>query len=193
MVQATNAVDQSEKFAAGLDVLPLDIPAYDDAVFLDNGKKALVTAHDGKIWEVDFTANAAQPFVDMPLMAWGIHEAPRDPTPLYFCSAGSYEDRPGGEVAGLYRFDLSTRSNVPLVVNVPDTKTDKQHAVDYADDDSDALKLQADGSGHPSRKIAVYGGMIWRMVQPASLQKVFTLTTGFSMILTLDRRVRSQL
>ena len=76
VIQATDAVDQSEKFAAELEMLPLNLPAYDDAVFIDNGKKALVTAHDGRIWEVDFAANAAQPFVDVPLMAWGIHEAP---------------------------------------------------------------------------------------------------------------------
>jgi SMP-30/Gluconolactonase/LRE-like region len=155
VIQATDAVDQSEKFAAELEMLPLNLPAYDDAVFIDNGKKALVTAHDGRIWEVDFAANTAQPFVDVPLMAWGIHEAPGDPTQIYFCSAGSYEDRPESEVAGLYRLDLSTRSIVPLVLNVPDTKTDQQHPVVYADDDSDVPELQADGSGHPSRKVAV--------------------------------------
>lgn len=155
VVQATDVVDQSEKFAAGLDVLPLGLPAYDDAVFFEDGKKALVTGHDGKIWEADFTANVAQPFVDVPLMAWGIHEAPGDPTQIYFCSAGSYEERPEGEVAGLYRLDLGTRSIDPLVLNVPEKELDQQYPVVYADNNPDAPELQADGSGRASRKIAV--------------------------------------
>ena len=58
-------------------------------------------------------------------------------------------------MAGLYSLDRSTRSIVPSVLNVPDTKTDQQHPVVYADDGSDAPELLTNGSGLPSRKIAV--------------------------------------
>lgn len=153
-VQATNAVDQSQAFAAGLETLALNLPAYDDAIFLNDGAIALVTAHDGKIWRVEFSALTAEPFVDVPLMAWGIHEAPDDASQFYFCSAGSYADRASDEAAGLYRLDISTHSIHPLVLQVPDTKI-KQQPVVYADDDPSAPEFQAGGSGGPSRKIAV--------------------------------------
>lgn len=154
-VRDTNAVDRSAEFAAGLEVLPSNLPAYDDAVFLDSGATALVTAHDGKIWRVDIAANTAEPIADVPLMAWGIHEVPGDPTQVYFCSAGSYEDSLSDEVAGLYRLDIGTRSVEPLVLAVPDTEIDQQHPVVYADDDPDAPELRADGSGSPSRAVVV--------------------------------------
>jgi hypothetical protein len=156
-VHLTDAVDRSEEFAAGLEVLPSNLPAYDDAVFLDGGAKALVTGHDGKIWQVDIAANTAEPFAEVPLMAWGIHshEAPGEPTRVYFCSAGSYEDRPPGEVAGLYQLDLATRTVEPVVLRVPDTQIDHQRPVVYADNDPNAPELQADGSGSPSRKVVV--------------------------------------
>lgn len=153
-VRDNDAVEESEGFAAGLETLPVALPAYDDAAFLHGGASALVTAHDGKIWKVDLTAGSAEPFVDVPLMAWGIHEAPGASTHVYFCSSGSYENRPSGEVAGLYRLDISTRSIEPLALQVPHTKNHPLPVV-YADDDTHAPVLQADGSGYPSRRIAV--------------------------------------
>lgn len=153
----TGAVDRSAEFAAGLEALALDLPAYDDAVFFDNGAKALVTAHDGRIWMVDIASKTAEPFSDVPLMAWGIqiHEAPGEPTQVYFCSAGSYQDQPPGELAGLYRLDMATRSIEPLVLRVPETKTDHQQPIVYADSDPNAPELQSNGSGGPSRKLVV--------------------------------------
>ncbi|SFM49144.1 SMP-30/gluconolactonase/LRE family protein [Nitrosomonas communis] len=155
IAQKIVAVDQSEKFPTGLETLPLELPAYDDAVFLDDGITALVTAHDGKIWKVDLAGIVAEPLVDVPLMAWGIHEAPGNPSYIYFCSSGSYKNRPPGEVAGLYRLDISTRSIEPLVLKVPDTKINLQQPIVYADNDTNAPEIASDGSGAPSRKIAV--------------------------------------
>lgn len=156
-VQQTDAVDRSGEFADGLEVLPSDLPAYDDAVFIEGGSKALVTAHDGQIWMVDVAAKTAEPFVDAPLMAWGIktREAPGEPTQAYFCSGGSYGDRPPGESVGLYRLDIASRSVEPLVLKVPYTKIDRQHPVVYADNDPNAPELKADGSGSPSRELIV--------------------------------------
>ena len=57
----------------------------------------------------------AETLVDVPLMAWGIHEAPGNLSYVYFCASGSYKNRPPGEVAGLYRLDISTHSIELLV------------------------------------------------------------------------------
>ncbi len=155
-VRDTDVVDRSRDFAQALEVLTLNLPPYDDAVFLDGGATALVSAHDGKIWRVDIAANTAEPVVDVPLMAWGIHEVPGDPTKIYFCSAGAYDDQPSGEVAGLYRLDLRTREVEPLVLEVPDTKIDHQTPVVYADN-ADAPENGVDdnnNAGH-TRALAV--------------------------------------
>lgn len=148
-------VDHSAEFAAGLEHLPSDLPPYDDAVFVDGGTKALVTAHDGRIWTVDTATHAAEPFVDAPLMAWGIHEAPGDPNRIYFCVSRSYGRRLPHETAGLYRLALDTRSVEPIVLQVPDTEIDHEHPVVYADGDPEAPELRRDGSGGSGRDIVV--------------------------------------
>ena len=58
--QACARVDRSADFAANLEQLPCGLPAYDDAIFLDNGKTMLVTGHDGFIWRVDLTTLKAE-------------------------------------------------------------------------------------------------------------------------------------
>jgi sugar lactone lactonase YvrE len=153
--QATDAVDRSDEFAASLEVFPLDLPAYDDAVFLDEGRTALATAHDGRIWRLDVAAMTAEPIADVPLMAWGIHEVPGDSGQVYFCAAGTYEGQPSGEVPGLYRLSLDTGAVEALVVKVPDTVIDRKQPRVYADSDPEAPELKADGSGGPSRPLAV--------------------------------------
>ncbi len=157
------AVDQSEKFPAGFETLPLELPAYDDAIFLDDGVTALVTAHDGKIWKIDLARNIAETLVDVPLMAWGIHEAPGNPSYIYFCASGSYKNRPPGEVAGLYRLDISTHSIEPLVLKVPDTKINLQEPVVYADNDANAPEIATDGSG--SLVAGLLFATIWKSVK----------------------------
>lgn len=154
-VRKTQMVDRSDQFSADLQELPFALPAYDDAIFLEDGMIALVTAHDGKIWRVNFINNSVEPLVDIPLMAWGIHEDPNNPSRAYFCSAGSYEDRPPGEVAGLYRLDTETLEITPLVLKVPVTAINLQQPVVYVDDDPNAPELRADGNGGPSRNLAV--------------------------------------
>jgi hypothetical protein len=154
-IRDTDAVDRSGEFAERLEVLPSNLPPYDDAVFLDGGATALVTAHDGKIWMVDIAANSAEPVADVPLMAWGIHEVPDNPTRVYFCSSGSYDDRPNAEVAGLYQLDLRSREIKPLVLKVPDTEINYRAPVVYADD-ANAPEAGADDSGgEPTRELAV--------------------------------------
>ncbi len=153
--RATDAVDRSAEFAAGLEVLPSSLPAYDDAVFLDGGKTALVTGHDGRIWRVDIAANSVAPIADVPLMAWGIHEVPGDAHRVYVCAAATYQGEPTGEVPGLYRLDIDQGTAEPLALKVPDTAIDPRSSVVYSDEDPRAPELKADGSGWAGRPIAV--------------------------------------
>jgi hypothetical protein len=154
--RAIAAVDHSAEFAAGVEHLVSEVPAYDDAVFLDDGGTALVTAHDGRIWKVNLSTFAAEPVADAPLMAWGIHEAIGDPNQVYFCVAGSYgkqEDR--DETPGLYRFALDTRKVEPIVTQVPDTTIDYERPIVYADDDPAAPELRQDATNRCSRPLVV--------------------------------------
>ena len=73
--RAISAVDHSADFADGLEHFPSDVPGIDDYAFVDD-RTALVAAVDGYIWKVDLDTHAAQPFVNVPLMAYGLHEAP---------------------------------------------------------------------------------------------------------------------
>jgi hypothetical protein len=51
--EAIRAVDRSGEFAASLEQFPSAVPAFDDAVFLQDGATALVTATDGQIWRMN--------------------------------------------------------------------------------------------------------------------------------------------
>jgi hypothetical protein len=152
---AINAVDHSAEFAAGIEHFPSALPNIDDVAFLGDGARALVTATDGKIWTIDLATNTTQPFVDAPLNAYGIHDAPGDPNHVYFCASQSYSKPRGNEPVGLYRLALDTRVIDPLVVKVPATGNDHKTPVVYADDDSNAPELRRDGSGGPHRALVV--------------------------------------
>lgn len=152
---AIRAVDQSAEFAAELEDLASTVPPYDDAVILDGGKMALVTAHDGKIWKLDLATHAAEPFADSPHMAWGIHEVPGDANHVYVCVSGSYGERASRGNAGIYRLSLDTRQFEPLVVRVPDTRIDHAHPVVYADGDPRAPELQPNEGGRESGRAIV--------------------------------------
>jgi hypothetical protein len=152
---AIAAVDHSAAFAASLEHFPSNLPSFDDVAFLADGTNALVTATDGKIWKVDLATNATQPFVDVPLAAYGIHEAPNDPNHFYFCASEAYNRPAGNEAVGLYRLTLDSRSIEPLVVEVPATSSDHKGPVVYADSDLKAPELRPDSSGVPRRKLVV--------------------------------------
>ncbi len=102
---AVAAVDHSADFARDLERFPSDLPGIDDLVFVDAGATALVTATDRRIWTVDTRTHTAEPFAELPSMAYGLHEAPDDPDRVYLCVAGSYGglDGPGTVAPGLYR------------------------------------------------------------------------------------------
>ena len=77
--EAIRAVDRSSEFGSSLQQFPSTAPAFDDAVFLPDGATALMTAIDGQIWRMNLANHSAEPLVDPPLMAYGIHDAPGDP------------------------------------------------------------------------------------------------------------------
>lgn len=154
--EAIERVDRSAEFASNLENFPSDLPSYDDAIFIDNDTKALMAATDGRIWQVDLSNHAAEPFVDVPLMAFGIDRDPSDSNSVYFCSSNSYgAEYPLDEVAGLYRLTLDTRQVEPVVLEVPDTKIDPDNPIVYADSDPNAPELHDGSSGSASRPLAV--------------------------------------
>ena len=91
---AIQSVDRSAEFAEALEQFPSKVPAFDDAVFLQDGTTALVTATDGQIWRLNLGNHSGEPLVDPPLMAYGIHDAPGDPNHIYFCASRSYSAAP---------------------------------------------------------------------------------------------------
>jgi hypothetical protein len=152
--EAIRAVDRSGGFAAALEQFPSTVPPFDDAVFLQDGAIALVTATDGQIWRVNVANHAAEPIVDPPLMAYGIHEAPGDPNHVYFCASRSYAEAAPDERVGLYRLALDTRKVEPLVLDVPVTDLMNERPVVYADDDPGAPELRP-GATAASRPLIV--------------------------------------
>jgi hypothetical protein len=152
--QAIRAVDRSSEFATSLQQFPSSAPAFDDAVFLPDGATALVTAIDGQIWRMNLANHSAEPLVDPPLMAYGIHEAPGDPNHFYFCSSRSYAEASADERVGLYRLSLATRKVEPLVLDVPTTDLMNEVPVVYADNDPGAPELKP-GSNSAKRPLIV--------------------------------------
>ncbi len=152
--RAMAAVDRSNQFAASLEVFPSSLPGHDDVVFLADGKRALVTAMDGRIWAVALDTHAAEPFVDPPLMPSGMHEAPGDDAHLYFCASRLYgRTYDADEAVGLYRLDIERRSVEAVVLRVPSTEIDYDHPIVYADADTTAPELTKQGSDN-SRPLA---------------------------------------
>jgi hypothetical protein len=151
--EAIAAVDRSADFAAGLERVPSALPGIDDLVVMDHSATAYASANDRRIWRIDVAAGTAEPFVDTPRMAYGIHEDPGDPDHLYFCASGSYGSAHGEGAVGLYRLTLHDRSVEPLVVRVP-VDDGSRRAVVYADDDTAAPELGPDGE-RPHRPLAV--------------------------------------
>jgi hypothetical protein len=151
---AIQSVDRSAEFAEALEQFPSKVPAFDDAVFLQDGTTALVTATDGQIWRLNLGNHSGEPLVDPPLMAYGIHDAPGDPNHIYFCASRSYSAAAPNERVGLYRLSLDTRKVDPLVVDVPATDLMNDRPIVYADNDSGAPEL-GPGITAPKRPLIV--------------------------------------
>jgi sugar lactone lactonase YvrE len=146
---AIAAIDKSAEFAGGLQHFPSSLAGFDDVVFPGgDGQRMIVTGGDGKIWNVNPDTHAAEPLIDPPLMAYGIHEAPGDAGHVYVCSSRSYANSPPEERVGLYRVSLDTRAVEPLVVDVPVTDLRNEHPIVYPDDDANAPELRRGDAGN---------------------------------------------
>ena len=152
--EAIRAADRSSDFAARLEEFPSNVPPFDDVAFLQDGTTALVTATDGRIWRLNLANHSAEPLVDPPLMAYGIHEAPGDANHFYLCASRSYSEAAPEERVGLYRFSLDSRKVESLVLDVPMTELRDEHPIVYADNDSGAPEL-GPGIEAPSRPLIV--------------------------------------
>ena len=147
--RAMAAVDRSAELADTLEIFPSALSGHDDIVFLSDGRTALASAMDGRIWTIDLATHAAEPFVDPPLMPSGMHEAPGDPAHIYFCVSHLHgQTYPAEEAVGLYRLELATRAIEPIVLRVP--ATDIAGPVVYADADASAPELMREsGADRP--------------------------------------------
>jgi len=150
-IALTNRVDKSPDFAVNLRHIKNGLPAIDDVIFLDDGKTALATGTDGKIWSIMIKSGDATPLLDVPLMPAGMHKANDGKDGAYFCSSYMHgESYPEGERVGLYYFDTSSHAVTPIVLNVPDTTITADTAKVYADDDITTPTLAADSrNGRP--------------------------------------------
>ena len=151
---AIAAVDRSADFARTLVHVSSAVPSFDDAVLIENSGAALVTATDGRIWRVDLSSHAAEPFADPPLMAYGIDHGSADSRHVYFCASRSYAAAAPAERVGLYRLALDTREITPVVLDVPATSLLDEQPVVYADADARAPELRP-GSSVPTRSLIV--------------------------------------
>lgn len=146
--RALAAVDQSAAFSAAIEHVESALPGHDDIVFLADGKTALVSAMDGRIWTLELATGAAKPFVDPPLMAAGMHESRDQSGIVYFCASRlhgqHYQD---GERPGVYRLNVATRDIEAVVTWVPSGRVGEPTV--YADDDAQAPELQRWGSVRP--------------------------------------------
>lgn len=138
--QAAQAVDQSDAFAQGLETIPVDIPGYDDIVFLEGGKRWLLSAMDGQIWSYEPGTGKAEPFIKPPKMAAGMHESPTDKDVVYFCASRLWGDKyADDERVGLYRLRVASKKIEPVVLDVPNKGIERAQA--WALDDPKAPKL----------------------------------------------------
>jgi hypothetical protein len=151
---AIAAVDRSDDFARTLEHYSSAVPSFDDAVVIENGGAALVTATDGRIWRVDLATHAAAPFADPPLMAYGIDGPAAGSADVYFCASRSYSAAAPGERVGLYRLALGTRQITPVVLDVPATGLVDEQPVVYADADPRAPETRQ-GAGAATRPLIV--------------------------------------
>jgi len=152
-IKSMAEVNYSEQFSGNLELLHSDLPGHDDLIFLDHGKKTLVSAMDGWLWTYDFAQEKAEAFVDAPLMASGLHESLTNEDDIYFCASHLWGDTyPAEERVGLYRIHVPSREITPIVLDVPATEISGPKV--WALDDPRAPRLTKDGTGGESRPLA---------------------------------------
>jgi sugar lactone lactonase YvrE len=97
-----------------------EIGGYDDVYLQEDRGVAYTTGRDGWIWKVDLKKETGERFVDVPVMAAGLHRIPGEKTKIITTnSRRGGETYPENEKVGLYTLDLATKEVVALVTRVP--------------------------------------------------------------------------
>ena len=103
-----------------------ELDGYDDVLLEEDLGLAYATGRDGWIWKVDLKTEKAEHYVDVPVMAAGIHRIHGEKSKVALsCSRsdrGNYPDGgdyPKSEKVGLYTLDLATKEVTALVTRVP--------------------------------------------------------------------------
>lgn len=114
------ATTDSDWIRNSVETLGTDLPGYDEVVLLEEQGRALATAMDGWIWDVNLETGAASRFADPPLSAAGARRDPANPGQVYLCTAKLYGETYGpDEAAGVYRLDLSDAGITSVALRVP--------------------------------------------------------------------------
>ena len=97
-----------------------ELEGYDDVLLEEDLGIAYATGRDGWIWKVDLKTEKAERFVDVPVMAAGLHRIPGEKTRIITTnSRRGGQTYPENEKVGLYTLDLATREVTALVTRVP--------------------------------------------------------------------------
>ena len=97
-----------------------EMGGYDDVLLQEDLGIAYTTGRDGWIWKVDLKTEKAERFVDVPVMAAGLHRIPGEKTKIITTnSRRGGETYPKDEKVGLYTLDLANKEVTPLVTRVP--------------------------------------------------------------------------
>jgi sugar lactone lactonase YvrE len=97
-----------------------ELAGYDDVLLEEKLGIAYATGRDGWIWKVNLKTEKAERFVDVPVMAAGIHRIHGEKSKVIItCSRRGGATYPEGEKVGLYTLDIATKQVTPLVTRVP--------------------------------------------------------------------------
>ena len=97
-----------------------ELKGYDDVLLQEDKGIAYATGRDGWIWKIDLKTEKAERFVDVPVMAAGLHRIPGEKTRIITTnSRRGGQTYPENEKVGLYTLDLATKEVTALVTRVP--------------------------------------------------------------------------
>jgi len=120
-----------------------EIGGYDDVLLEEDKGIAYTTGRDGWIWKVDLKTEKGERFVDVPVMAAGLHRIPGEKTKIITTnSRRGGQTYPENEKVGLYTLDLATKEVTPLVTRVP-LSTDPAKPTVYATDKQKRVRVDS--------------------------------------------------
>jgi sugar lactone lactonase YvrE len=120
-----------------------EIGGYDDVLLEEDKGIAYTTGRDGWIWKVDLKAETGKRFVDVPVMAAGLHRIPGEKTKIITTnSRRGGATYPESEKVGLYTLDLANKKVTALVTRVPHSVNPSKATV-YATDKQKRVRVDS--------------------------------------------------